>query len=183
MKDASGRFWIGTKPPFSEGPCRFATSSVTSTMGLQKSMSVVLIREAVLNMLPTSSVIAFTFTSYENHSGVIMYFKHRIACQLTHFVPTPNEFLLILGITHAVISGSTALKMIFGYENSGWHCRDLDIYAPVDKTAPLHDYFLVNGYSKAGTITCCRYSGSTVRTITTFRRGDLKVDVVESRKF
>lgn len=118
-------------------------------------MSVVLIREAVLDMLPTSSVIAFASTSYKNHSGIIMYFKHRIACQLTCFIPTPNEFLLILGIMHAVISGSTVLKMIFGYENSGWLCRDLDIYAPVDKTAPLHDYFLVNGYFKAGTITRC----------------------------
>ena len=101
MKDASGRFWIGTKPPFSEGPHWFATSSVTSTMGLQKCMSVILIREVVLNMLPTSSVIAFTSTSYENYLGVIMYFKHCIACQLTRFVPTPNEFLLILGIMYA----------------------------------------------------------------------------------
>ena len=117
--------------------------------------SVILICEVVLDMLPTSSVITFTSTSYKNHSGIIMYFKHCIACQLTRFVPTPNKFLLILGIMHAVISGLTALKMIFGYENSGWLCRDLDIYTPVDKTAPLHDYFLVNGYSEAGTITHC----------------------------
>lgn len=116
-------------------------------------MSVILIHKEVFNMLPTSSLITFTSTSYENHAAVLMYFKHCIACQLTHFVSTPNEFLLILGIMHTIISGSMALKIIFRYENSAWLCRDLDIYAPVDKTATLHDYFLINGYLEASTVT------------------------------
>lgn len=151
-------------------------------MHFKKVMSVILICKDIFNKLPTASLITLTSTWYENHAAVLMYIQHQIAHLLTHFISSLHEFLLTLGIAHSIISGSTMLKMLFGYENSYWLSSNLDLYTPVGCMSPFHEYLLADRYMNGGMVTRSLYAGSVTHSITTFWCRELKVNVVESRK-
>ncbi|KAF8421890.1 hypothetical protein L210DRAFT_3359757, partial [Boletus edulis BED1] len=79
-----------------------------------------------------------------------------------------------------IVSGSGALRIIFALETCGWEASDLDVYVPCGKVAVMHNFLLFAGYTNSTVHHAGNHAYAAIRTISTFKKNDRKVDIIES---
>ncbi|KAF8439781.1 hypothetical protein L210DRAFT_3319189, partial [Boletus edulis BED1] len=107
--------------------------------------------------------------------------RHRFMCLIASFFDHPLQFIKCLRTSQAVISGSSALQLLFSLETSTWKANDLDVYVANGQVTTLDDFLRSSGFTCANSSTFPTYSLGSIRTITSYFREDRKVDLIQSR--
>ncbi|KAF8443750.1 hypothetical protein L210DRAFT_861889 [Boletus edulis BED1] len=125
--------------------------------------------------------MALAVSSQSYHDVVLCHLRHRLLCFLAGFFTHPLSFLASLHASHAVISSSAALQLLFSLETSSWKANDLDLYVAFGQMSPLHDFLINAGFSRSNPPFSPAYSLGSIRTITTYHSENWKVNIIESR--
>ncbi|KAH7931035.1 hypothetical protein BV22DRAFT_1042808 [Leucogyrophana mollusca] len=112
---------------------------------------------------------------------VIEYLRRRKRCLLAKFIADLASFDDTLRATSSVISGSVALQFLLPQDATRWPSTDLDIYTTAAGYKGVADALLCEKYIliSTGSSRPC-YTQSTIRTVFTFAKGGLRIDVVIS---
>lgn len=73
--------------------------------------------------------------------------KHRLCCVASQYFQNAQKLLDILRTCDAVVSGSTALRLLLPEIGTPWTPKDLDIYVPLATSRLLLDRLQYEGYT------------------------------------
>ncbi|KAI6034745.1 hypothetical protein BKA83DRAFT_4043192, partial [Pisolithus microcarpus] len=110
------------------------------------------------------------------------YLKHRLCCVASQYFQNAQK-LDILRTCDAVVSGSTALRLLLPEIGMPWTPKDLDIYMPLATSRLLLDRLQYEGYTIHSQIqtNVVNYTYSHVHGVVVLSKGQSKIDVVISR--
>ncbi len=141
------------------------------------------VRDRLFDLVDGKTLQSLRFTSGAADELVARYWQDRVDRLLSRFVSNRSALLDFLDRCRAVISGSSALALIY---RETWTPSDLDLYAPLD-TAGFLVYYLVQheGYLVQTPSDDEQYATygdpGTIFRVHRLRRGSSSIDIIQSR--
>ncbi|KII82798.1 hypothetical protein PLICRDRAFT_47483 [Plicaturopsis crispa FD-325 SS-3] len=96
------------------------------------------VKEEILDLISVPTLSLYAATSKANYRAVNRVLQKRVLDVVTPFFADAPDFLRVLQSTNAIVSGSSALRVIVG--RADWHPRDMDIYVSSRHRAVMYAY-------------------------------------------
>lgn len=149
-----------------------------SSHGLLVATLCVEIIDYILGFSSIPTLLRLQATSTAHYVLVRKHIYRRSRLLVRPFVTEPENLFLVLKLSRAAISGSSALRFMLPYMSQDWTCKDLDIYTPQIESEVVVNFFLLEGYKVAKMAKAKPPYRPGMFDVTTMIKGARSIDVV-----